>query len=75
MILNAENLKKLSIKCYNTDFFEFKEIFEEAIGMKNLHENYVLEKFELFQREGLDFLTRLDDETAEIFLNQLIEKI
>ena len=73
--LNAENLKKLSIVCYNINFFEFKEIFEKAINSENLHENYVLEKFEAFQREGLDWLLRLDNRTAQKFLNQLIQKI
>jgi len=67
-------LKKLIILCYNLNFEDFKKILEKAMRVKEVHKDYALEKFEIFKKEGVDFLNRLDDATAERFLNELFER-
>jgi len=73
--IDIDALKKLITVCYNLNFKNFKKILEEAMQVKEVHEDYALEKFEVFKREGVDFLNRLDDATAERFLNELLKRI
>ena len=68
--MNVTELKNLIIKFYNTDFNKFKEIMEEC-GLTG--EGYLLEKFEDFKRDGVDFLAKLDDRTAECFLDKFLK--
>lgn len=72
--IDLNTLKKLIKICYNLTFKDFKKILEEALDVYEVHSDYALEKFEIFKKEGVDFLNRLDDATAERFLNELFER-
>lgn len=66
--MNFKELKGLISKFYNTNFNKFQAILENC-GLTG--EDYLLEKFQDFKRDGVDFLAKLDDRTAEHFLKEI----
>ena len=71
--LSYKSIKKLSQICYNIDFNKFKNMMKTALRVYELDDSYAEEKFQAFKLEGLDWLCRLDDETAERFFKELIK--
>ena len=65
-------IKDLNIKVYNTNYKQFSEIMRDIFG-QDIHDSYIMEKWETFRNEGLGFINFLDDNNADKFLEKLMK--
>jgi len=70
----VELIKLVSKRTYNIDYNQFKEMFVKAVNY-DPNDSYIMEKFESFRMNGINFLNYLDSDISLRFFVELIRSI